>query len=294
MHPSLTATLALCTPRRLFVRVLADAAGIAQPSCQLSCGPLRRARRTWAAPVESPTSPACRLCKRQLHPSSRRLPKRCVAGGGTASSVCCLVCAARVSPHDVPTFMPPPPPPPLSFISLLSHQFPKRRVALVTFSSDVTIIGDGSGEPKTLAGTRLNDFNQMLEAGREVHLTSTIKETAASLTSKVYGLSEGGATALGPAVVAAVGVASNAPGSRVIVCTDGLANVGMGALDEVKTDEERAAVDAFYKRVGTYAVDKGVAVDVIGCVACVFLLRLTPALHVRFGYGHGCLTCAGD
>ena len=53
----------------------------------------------------------------------------------------------------------------------------------------------------------------------------------------------------------------------MVVCTDGLANVGLGALDELKTDDERDAATAFYNRVGLLAVDKGVAVDVIGCVA---------------------------
>ena len=47
------------------------------------------------------------------------------------------------------------------------------------------------------------------------------------------------------------------------MCTDGLANVGLGALDEV-TDAEREAADAFYGRVGQFAMEKGVAIDVIG------------------------------
>jgi hypothetical protein len=41
-----------------------------------------------------------------------------------------------------------------------------------------------------------------------------------------------GATALGPAVIAAIELASKgAPGSIVFICTDGLANVGLGSLD---------------------------------------------------------------
>jgi len=47
-----------------------------------------------------------------------------------------------------------------------------------------------------------------------------------------------GQTALGPALVAAIEVASKgSKGSSVILCTDGLANIGVGALesaDEVK------------------------------------------------------------
>ena len=91
-----------------------------------------------------------------------------------------------------------------------------------------------------------------------------MKDTAGALVDKVYAVSEGGSTALGPAVLTAVAMASASAGSRVVVCTDGLANVGLGALDELKTDDERDAATAFYNRVGLLAVDKGVAVDVIG------------------------------
>ena len=41
-----------------------------------------------------------------------------------------------------------------------------------------------------------------------------------------------GATALGPAVLSAIELASKgAPGSTVMICTDGLANIGLGNLD---------------------------------------------------------------
>ena len=45
-------------------------------------------------------------------------------------------------------------------------------------------------------------------------------------------LEETGPTALGPGIVTAIALAGEgAPGSTVIVCTDGLANVGLGAFD---------------------------------------------------------------
>ena len=60
-----------------------------------------------------------------------------------------------------------------------------------------------------------------------------------------YSLEESGQTALGPAALASVVIASQKPGSRVreglhliisaslqvVLCTDGLANVGLGSLD---------------------------------------------------------------
>ena len=61
------------------------------------------------------------------------------------------------------------------------------------------------------------------------------------------GLEENGPTALGPAIASSIAMAAQgAPGSTVVICTDGLANVGLGAFDEAKTDEEIAKVDEFY------------------------------------------------
>ena len=64
-------------------------------------------------------------------------------------------------------------------------------------------------------------------------------------------LEETGPTALGPAVLSSIALASEgAPGSQVVICTDGLANIGLGAFDEAKTDEAMAKVNEFYERVG--------------------------------------------
>ena len=42
----------------------------------------------------------------------------------------------------------------------------------------------------------------------------------------------GGSTALGPALTIACSVASKGnPGSKVVICTDGLANLGIGSVE---------------------------------------------------------------
>jgi len=52
-------------------------------------------------------------------------------------------------------------------------------------------------------------------------------------------IEESGPTALGPALLAAVTMASEGgAGSTVILCTDGLANVGLGSFDNVSNEEE--------------------------------------------------------
>jgi hypothetical protein len=51
-------------------------------------------------------------------------------------------------------------------------------------------------------------------------------------------LEETGPTALGPGVLTAIALAGEgAPGSTVIVCTDGLANVGLGSFEDLITEE---------------------------------------------------------
>lgn len=77
-------------------------------------------------------------------------------------------------------------------------------------------------------------------------------------------LEETGPTALGPALVSAIAMAAEgAPGSSVVLCTDGLSNVGLGAFDEIKTEEESKKVDEFYEMLGEFAKNKGITVNII-------------------------------
>jgi hypothetical protein len=77
-------------------------------------------------------------------------------------------------------------------------------------------------------------------------------------------LEETGPTALGPGLASAIALAAQgAPGSSVVLCTDGLANVGLGAFDEAKTAKQVAETDSFYERLGEFAKSKGVSVSII-------------------------------
>lgn len=42
-----------------------------------------------------------------------------------------------------------------------------------------------------------------------------------------------------------------------------MANIGLGAFDEIKTEEECKKTDEFYEKLGEYAKEKGVTVSVI-------------------------------
>ncbi|XP_005089421.2 circularly permutated Ras protein 1 [Aplysia californica] len=138
--------------------------------------------------------------------------------------------------------------------------FPHRRVALITFSNEVSVVGDGSQAEVTIAGDKLNSEEQLRKEGTELSLPHSVRNSRKLLGDKVYKLEEGGATALGPALVVAVSMASHHPGSKVIVCTDGKANIGLGKMEQ---EEDEEAANDFYTSVGDRAVDSGVTISVV-------------------------------
>ena len=113
----------------------------------------------------------------------------------------------------------------------------KNKVGLITFSNEVTIYGDGTGQPTTVAGDRLNDMDALLASGQDARarMGLDVSESATALGEAIFGLEESGPTALGPAVTVALGMVSgfNAAGARIVLCTDGL--VGQGSTSCVRT-----------------------------------------------------------
>jgi len=112
---------------------------------------------------------------------------------------------------------------------------PKKRVALISFNNEVNIIGDGSPTYSEIivAGDKLSEFDNLFTIGTEFNISNLqeISESKEALTQRVFRLKETGATALGPALLIAVGIASKAERSSVILCTDGLPNIGLGTME---------------------------------------------------------------
>ena len=74
------------------------------------------------------------------------------------------------------------------------------------------------------------------------------------MIEKLGAIEETGPTALGPAIITSVCMAAEGgAGSKVVICTDGLANIGLGAFDEVVSEEDMQKVDTFYETVGQIA-----------------------------------------
>lgn len=105
----------------------------------------------------------------------------------------------------------------------------------------------------------LDSKEEIQSLAHETPTFDSIKSSKDRLAKQLLDLEEIGATALGPALFFSVCMASKQPGSQVILCTDGLANTGLGSLD-VKDIEESTR---FYTDIGDMALAHGVSVSLI-------------------------------
>jgi hypothetical protein len=178
----------------------------------------------------------------------------------------------------------------------LQQKHPNRRVLLVTFSSEVVVFGDGTHNPITLAGDMLHSAEDLSNLGQWAKPMMTKNESASSsssktedvvaatstsinstdksladsfqpildsritLSTKLFSLREEGQTALGPALLVSYALASQVPGSKVVLCTDGLANVGVGAMD---TDSPAASVRDFYINISKRALESNTTISLM-------------------------------
>lgn len=69
---------------------------------------------------------------------------------------------------------------------------------------------------------------------------------------------------MGPGILTAVAMAAEgSAGSSVVICTDGLANIGLGAWDECHTEADINAATQFYERIGQIASAAGVTINIV-------------------------------
>jgi hypothetical protein len=75
-----------------------------------------------------------------------------------------------------------------------------------------------------------------------------------AIQNKINHLRTEGSTALGPALVFSIGFSSKKPGSSIILCTDGAANIGLGSIETNNGPESQK----FYDDIADYAKNKGI------------------------------------
>lgn len=132
----------------------------------------------------------------------------------------------------------------------------KCRAALVAFNSEVLLYGDGSAaQPQIVSGDRLMNKEELVQQGRKFASSGAcnglVADRAEGLINRIYELEEGGGTALGPAISCAMGMiaACGGAGSKIVVFTDGLGNIGVGNLDQHR-DQLELVAEPFYRSLG--------------------------------------------
>ncbi|XP_043957643.1 circularly permutated Ras protein 1-like isoform X2 [Gambusia affinis] len=152
----------------------------------------------------------------------------------------------------------------LQCVRKLSDQQPEVRVGLITFNFQVTVYECNSFQLHHLSGAELNDQRFLMEAAAGMATPLPLSQTKDHLERHISGLSANGETALGPAALVAVSMASRLPGSKVIICTDGKANAKLGNLEDEDIDA-RALLSStiFYQNLGESAATQGVTVSVL-------------------------------
>jgi len=146
-------------------------------------------------------------------------------------------------------------------IDKLVKEFPNKIVSLITFNHQVTLIGDADQKPIIVTSDKLSSWKQLSLIGNEFQMSKPIKESKNWLKKTIQELQENGATALGPALLLGIQIAGKRPNSKVILCTDGLANTGVGNLTEKSNEGE-----GFYIELAEQAKLKGVTVSVMTIV----------------------------
>ncbi|EGC36963.1 hypothetical protein DICPUDRAFT_168760 [Dictyostelium purpureum] len=154
-----------------------------------------------------------------------------------------------------------------TMIDRLAIQHPNKRVVLVTFSDEVMIYSQKSNEgPTVVTGDKLEDFEQLIEIGKSFKYDqlTTAKGSQEFLKTKIKGLEPVQSTALGPALLISAAIAGQKMLSEVVICTDGMPNVGLGAIEDLPI----GPAEQFYQDVIKIAQTNKTTVNIIGISGC--------------------------
>ena len=151
-----------------------------------------------------------------------------------------------------------------SMINKLLNESPNIKVGLVTFESNVAIYGDCLEEKKIIK--EVNDENKIKSFGDEYSylISNPISKSSNFILSKLFSIKSLGCTALGPGVITSLSLLKNVKkGSRIFLCTDGLANEGIGSIINNADEQTIKKHKLFYGKIGEEAEKKGISINLI-------------------------------
>jgi len=145
----------------------------------------------------------------------------------------------------------------------MKEQMPNCRPLVITFGSSVDVYGDGNVGRVSHDGSSMVEVDHVFMMGQKYGGTvNPARQSADRLINLVDNIVETGMTALGPAVVFALGVAAGSPGSKLMICTDGQANVGLGVVGG-KSESEKKYIGATYEKIAAIAKTHSITVNVL-------------------------------
>jgi len=153
-----------------------------------------------------------------------------------------------------------------SNLNNLNKMNPNRRVGFVTFNNEVIAYGDGTKTQVKINGNNLNDYDTIKQMAEKSHdiISVPLKDSHNFLMKQLFSIEETGQTALGPAILFSLNLISGvSPGSRIILCTDGISNMGVGSMDQKTSISEIQELKDFYTNMGLFAKEKGIIIDLI-------------------------------
>ena len=142
-------------------------------------------------------------------------------------------------------------------ITEINKNNPNYKVGLVTFGSIIYYYGDGECN---IFINEIDDEEKLKQYGNEYKniLSKPIKNSHKNLISKISKLKEEGCTALGPSILFSLSLLmNNNNGGRIFLCTDGLANEGVGSFNNLNESIK------FYKKIGEMAKISEVCINLI-------------------------------
>ena len=136
---------------------------------------------------------------------------------------------------------------------------PHKKIGMVTFNNEVTVLGDKNTPTVNIVGDKLTNKDAIGQALNNFKLTEPVESSFENLIADLNKQEAKGQTALGPALLSSLEVASKgSPGSTVILCTDGLANIGIGQLDPMTEESVN-----FYDTLAERAKERNISVSIM-------------------------------
>ncbi len=148
-------------------------------------------------------------------------------------------------------------------IDNLAANAPHTLFGVIEFSSDVVAVNISDGTKYPLRDDTYQNYTRMIEATKSMLDNVVLVPVALSadrIKSYIRSLSARGGTALGPAITMALTIAKYKSIDRVLLLTDGLANIGIGSFE----GPQIPPASEYYKKLGEIFRKISTVVDIVG------------------------------